>query len=116
MIESGKYWPEVGDYQKEDDRDLMLNKIELMFQVGLKTHHDTLLLSAFGCGAFCNPCHHVADLFVKMIKKYNGCFKRIDFAIIPRLYGDGPDNFEVFKANFERSRLYDDGIMLTINQ
>ena len=94
-------------YLKED-RKLMLNKIELMFQVGLKTNHDTLLLSAFGCGAFGNPPDVVANLFVEMIKKYNGCFNRIEFAIIPPLYPPGSNNFEVFKTIFKKSSLLEE--------
>jgi hypothetical protein len=42
----------------------------------------SLLHSAFGCGAFCNPPDHMAELFREVLEKeYQGCFKHICFAI-----------------------------------
>ena len=42
----------------------------------------SLLHSAFGCGAFCNPPDHMAELFREVLEKeYRGCFKHICFAI-----------------------------------
>ena len=86
-----------GEYTDED-RVLMRNKIDHIFQVAYELNHNTLLLGAFGCGAFRNPPHLVADLFAQVIQKYNGYFKRIDFAILPFVYGktDTPDNFDIF--------------------
>ena len=42
------------------------------------------MLSAFGCGAFGNPPHHIAELFKKVIEEnsYENSFKNITFAII----------------------------------
>jgi hypothetical protein len=39
------------------------------------------LRSAFGCGAFCNPPDHMAELFRDVLEEYRGCFKHICFAI-----------------------------------
>lgn len=40
------------------------------------------LRSAFGCGAFCNPPDHMAELFREVLEKeYRGCFQHICFAI-----------------------------------
>ena len=60
----------------------MKRKIQLILCIGLETHHDCLVLSALGCGAYRNPPHHVAQLFKEVINEnFAGCFKNITFAI-----------------------------------
>jgi len=45
--------------------------------------HDSIVLSAFGCGAYGNPPKHMAELFREVIcTQYSGAFKHIVFAII----------------------------------
>jgi uncharacterized protein (TIGR02452 family) len=60
------------------------NKIRLMLDIGLKYGHDSIVLGAFGCGAYHNPVISIAELFKKIIyeEKYNYCYKKIVFAII----------------------------------
>lgn len=52
----------------------------------IAAHHDQLdlVLSAFGCGAFKNPPHHVAALFRETLAEpeFAGIFRRVAFAII----------------------------------
>ncbi|MBS0606491.1 MAG: TIGR02452 family protein [Parachlamydiales bacterium] len=44
---------------------------------------DTLILGAFGCGAFQNPPEHIAELTMSILEKeYKGCFKKIVFAVL----------------------------------
>ncbi|CAF0961047.1 unnamed protein product [Rotaria sordida] len=57
-------------------------KIENIFAIGHHHQHDSLVLSAFGCGAFKNPPRHIALLFKSAIQKYAGYFRIIYFAII----------------------------------
>ncbi|CAF2937552.1 unnamed protein product, partial [Rotaria sp. Silwood2] len=57
-------------------------KIENFFAIAHKHGHDSLILSAFGCGAFKNPPFHIALLFKSVIEQYAGYFKTIYFAII----------------------------------
>jgi len=65
----------------------MKRKIQLILCIGLETHHDCLVLSALGCGAYRNPPHHVAQLFKEVINEnFAGCFKNITFAI----FGESP--------------------------
>jgi uncharacterized protein (TIGR02452 family) len=46
--------------------------------------HDSVVLSAFGCGAFMNPPSHIAELFHDVIEEnqYRHKFAYIGFAII----------------------------------
>ncbi|CAF3383056.1 unnamed protein product [Rotaria socialis] len=57
-------------------------KIENIFAIAHHQKHDSLVLSAFGCGAFKNPPGHIAQLFISVIEQYAGFFKLISFAII----------------------------------
>jgi uncharacterized protein (TIGR02452 family) len=66
----------------ESDYNLMCNKIEAIFQVGIIKGHDSLVLGALGCGAFDNPPQIVASIFKEMLIKYRQYFKRIGFAIL----------------------------------
>ena len=60
----------------------MRKKIENIFVIAYHHHHDSLVLSALGCGAFRNPPDHVAKLFRSVIEQYAGFFESIVFAII----------------------------------
>jgi uncharacterized protein (TIGR02452 family) len=71
---NGKYYD--NDYQRMSD------KIESMFIMGIAMKHDSLVLGAFGCGAFHNPPTEVAKIFSIMTKKYGKYFKKIGFAIL----------------------------------
>jgi uncharacterized protein (TIGR02452 family) len=70
-----------GEYVKQDDVKIMKHKIGQMFQVAYKNKIDTLVLGAFGCGAFGNPPKQVASMFNEYLDIYNKCFKYIIFAI-----------------------------------
>ncbi|CAH6421822.1 Domain of unknown function (DUF2263)-containing protein [uncultured virus] len=57
-------------------------KIDNMFKIALINGHDSIILSAFGCGAYGNPANHMAKLFKDSISKFDKYFKFIIFAII----------------------------------
>lgn len=57
-------------------------KIENIFAIAFHHKHDSLVLSALGCGAFKNPPTYVAELFRSVIEQYAGFFKLITFAIL----------------------------------
>lgn len=67
---------------RESDIDIMTNKIESIFKIGILKNHDSLVLGALGCGAFKNPPGEVASIFQNMINKYKGYYKKIGFAIL----------------------------------
>jgi uncharacterized protein (TIGR02452 family) len=89
-----------GSFSK-DDYDLMSNKIEAMFMVGIEKKHDALVLGAFGCGAFHNPPGEVAEIFSVMVDKYGKYFKKIGFAVLTVKSTDN-DNLEAFREAFKK--------------
>jgi len=58
-------------------------KIRTILRIAGKYNHDSLALSAFGCGAFANPPNHVAELFKDIFSEdeFFGFFRNIVFAI-----------------------------------
>ena len=60
------------------------NKIRTIFRIGLVHGHDSLVLGALGCGAFCNPPRHVARLFHEVMDEpeFKDKYRRIIFAIL----------------------------------
>ncbi|MEZ4884031.1 MAG: TIGR02452 family protein [Chitinophagales bacterium] len=59
-------------------------KIRTILRIAILNGHDSAVLSAFGCGAFCNPPNHVALLFQEVFKEdeFRNKLKLIVFAII----------------------------------
>lgn len=66
------------------EANITLDKIRTIFRIGIDKGHDSLVLSALGCGAFANPPAHIAKLFHQVIEEpeFKGAFKLIDFAIL----------------------------------
>lgn len=60
------------------------NKIRTILRIGLRHGHDSLVLGALGCGAFCNPPKHVAKLFHEVMEEpeFKNKYKYIVFAIL----------------------------------
>ena len=67
-----------------EEADITLDKIRTIFRIGQAQFHDSLVLSALGCGAFSNPPAHIAKLFHQVIEEdeFKNKFKFIDFAIL----------------------------------
>ncbi len=59
-------------------------KIRIMLRLAIEAGHDSLVLSAFGCGAYRNPPEHIAELFHTVFQEteFKGQLKMIVFAII----------------------------------
>lgn len=79
----------------------MKQKIGLILDVASHHHHDSLVLGAFGCGAFNNPPKHVAQLFREALThpEYVGRFKKVVFGVLGR-DPQGLVNFNVFREEF----------------
>ena len=94
---------DVADWVK----DILTNKIKQILDIALENGNDSLVLSAFGCGAYGTPPKIVAKLFYDIIysDEYKNLFKEIVFAIInlPSTNGaHNPEgNFKPFKDIFE---------------
>ena len=88
------------------DATITLDKMRTIFRIGLMQGHDSLVLSAMGCGAFSNPPAHIAKLFHQVMEEdeFKDKFKLIEFAILDG-YRTGmwhnPDgNFLPFQREF----------------
>lgn len=59
-------------------------KIRTIFRIAGIHGHDSLVLSAFGCGAYKNPPKHMAELFKEVFEEYEfkNHFKQVTFAIL----------------------------------
>ena len=79
LTKNGKGHYEMG----EADQLITKEKIRTIFKVAKKHNHQTLILSAMGCGAFCNPPSQVARLFREVLQEspYRTAFAKIIFAI-----------------------------------
>jgi uncharacterized protein (TIGR02452 family) len=91
-LKNGKLEPWVIDTTK--------SKIRQILDIALENGHDSLVLSAFGCGAYKTPPTEMAKLFKEVIesKNYKGAFKVIHFAIINVASTNGSHNPE---GNFQ---------------
>lgn len=73
--------------------DVTKNKIRAILRCAVINHHDAIVLSAFGCGAFKNNPEEVSNFFKDVLQEeeFKGVFKHISFAITGK-------NFEVFNT------------------
>ena len=102
-----------GRFQRQEDIDYVLIKIRQLFQIAYENGNDSLVLSAWGCGAFHCPPEHMGELFGEVVKENMGFFRNITFAVIDPLANTGQrdspamstahrgdQNFAPFKKGF----------------
>lgn len=92
---------------RPEDRRLLKEKIETIFQVALEHQHDSLVLGALGCGAWNNPPQEVASIFKEVCAEWDQVFRVIAFAcfevntadyiVKTRNHFNGVSNFQVFQ-------------------
>ena len=60
------------------------NKMRTILRIGLRHGHDSLVLGPLGCGAFCNPPSHIAQLFHEVFEEaeFKNKYRLISFAIL----------------------------------
>jgi len=68
----------------KEDYDKTFKKVEVIFQTAYLKCHDSVILSAFGCGAYKNPKDQMVQIFNKCMEIYSHLFKYIIFAILPK--------------------------------
>ena len=64
--------------------DTTKNKMRTILRIGLRHGHDSLVLGALGCGAFCTPPAHIAQLFHEVFEEpeFRNKYRYISFAIL----------------------------------
>ena len=72
--------PDLKNYLKEEDADKMEKKIRMLFYAAERSGNDSVVLSAWGCGAYSCPIYGTARLFKKVIDEGTPV-KKILFAI-----------------------------------
>lgn len=79
------------------------NKIRIIYRIGILHGHDSLILGAWGCGAFGNPPEQMAQLFMDVLNEdeFRGKYKDIRFAIIEDHNSRGK-NYQTFKNVIEK--------------
>ena len=80
------------------------NKIRTIYRIGILHGHASLVLGAWGCGAFGNPPEQMAQLFVDVLNEdeFSGRYKDIRFAIIEDHNSRGR-NYQTFKNVIEKN-------------
>ena len=77
-----KYFDQDG-YLNTEGKEIETNKIRTVFRIALDNGHDSVVLGAFGCGAYRLKPDEVAELFINVLKEpeFNNKFKKLVFAI-----------------------------------
>jgi uncharacterized protein (TIGR02452 family) len=93
-------------YLSDEQIEPTKEKIRTILRIAGKYSHDSLVLGAFGCGAFANPPNHIATLFKEVFleNEFSGTFKYVVFSIFEdhnsslehNPYGNVLPFFEVF--------------------
>lgn len=90
-------------YTKEDYEGFMRKRMFNMYKCAASQGYDTLVLGAFGCGAFQNDANDVAKLFKQALDAFDPQrFRTVDFAVLDRTYQKY--NFQAFEHIFGSSR------------
>lgn len=86
----------------EHDAAITKNKMRTMLRIGLLHGHDSIVLGAFGCGAFHNPPHHIARLFHEVIDEaeFKNKYKLIAFAVLEDHNSPRGGNLQPFIEEF----------------
>ncbi len=81
---------------------LFKSRIKNVLEAALDNNVDTIVLGAFGCGAFKNPPRVVAQAFRAVLEEgaYRNAFKHIVFAIKKESEENCGENFRVFAETF----------------
>jgi len=92
-------------YTRVEDEEQLRKLIMTQLKVAYDENYDTVILGAFGCGAFYNPPELIAESYKQIIGTYfKGAFKKIVFAIIDdghTLEHNPEGNLKPFQKCFE---------------
>lgn len=96
--------PAPAGYMPNNANAIYESRIKHIIRSAIDNNVDTLVLGAWGCGAFRQSPELVSNTFVKVLNEYSGYFKKVIFAIIPTpgisTFDEG--NYSVFLNAFEK--------------
>lgn len=97
-IMEGLLWISQGTAVKVSDSELLAlhkKRARKILTVAAANGVDSLVLGAFGCGAFQNPPEVVARAYQEILPEYQGYFYEVRFAVY--CTPAAPSNYDVFK-------------------
>ena len=83
---------------EEEQYTLHLKRARHILHIAASKRVSSLILGAFGCGAFANDPRAVAEAYKDALKEYGQYFRYIEFAVYCRQ--DEPRNFDAFRETF----------------
>jgi uncharacterized protein (TIGR02452 family) len=85
------------------DENIMRDKVDVIMQAAYLMRQDMLVMGALGCGAWKGPAEHTAEIFAAAIKKWDGIFGKVVFAVMfnEREQANADGNNGRDKANFD---------------
>lgn len=96
---------EENTYVRKEDEDQIRKVIMTQLRVSHEQNYDTVILGAFGCGAFQNPPALIAQLYKEIIDEhFQGAFKKLVFPILdntPKRKCNPEGNLKPFQKCFE---------------
>lgn len=89
---------------KEEIRKGTMNKIRTILNIAILHNHRTLILSAFGCGAYHNPPEDISRLFKDILDEepYAHFFKKVIFSIKSDSNDPANNNYTAFAECFRK--------------
>ena len=84
---------------EEEQYLLHLSRAKHILHIAAANHVDTLILGAFGCGAFRNNPWAVSRAYRRALEDYKQYFVNVEFAIFCRSYED--ENYTAFFRTFQ---------------
>ena len=84
-------------YRSREDKNLMLEKMRVILRMAAVNGHRKIVLGAFGCGAFANPKHDVAEMWAEVLQETEfspGWWEEVVFAVLD----GGSGNKAVFES------------------
>ncbi len=101
---SNQYNVDPGDaanIQSKELHDIHLQRAKGIMSVAVENNVDTLVLGAFGCGAFMNDPSIVAEAYRDALDEMAGYFQVIEFAVYCR--PGFSENYEIFRATMRQN-------------
>lgn len=83
-------------FSKIEDKEFMKNSIFSIFDIAISLGYNSLILGAWGCGAFAGPRDDIVDIFREVILTRGNKFNKIGFGVLVRNSNDF-NNFKIFQ-------------------
>lgn len=101
ILSAAYHGPPIDSNDKLCDgyREKTINKIKYILNAFLENGNYNIVLGAFGCGAFGNPCKDISNIFKEILNSdfYKGKFETIIFAVMKEM---GGNNYKTFVKVF----------------